>query len=232
MCKMAKRSELLERDALQNDEDAKDFDREQAGQDKLNLEALRWSAQQATAIRHEIARLKKLKEYENWERSANSRNVSLMAGRVAEKAITDAYVDRFNRELRSLGASRIKVELTKTRTQKGQALHGLRLKGVEPTSENAPKMVFSDGERRVVSLAAFLADVAEKPHAAPFIFDDPDLVSGSRIRVERGESACAASEDSSGPGFHPSALSLWCNGGLGEKGRRRLEEKKPQAMLH
>lgn len=31
----------------------------------------------------------------------------------------------------------------------------------------------SDGERRVVSLAAFIADVAEKPQTAPFVFDDP-----------------------------------------------------------
>ena len=96
-----------------------------------------------------------------------------MAGHVAEKVITQAYVDRFNRELRLLGASRIKVELIKTQTKKGQALHGLRLKGVQPTTENTPEAVLSEGERRVVSLAAFLADVAEKPHAAPFIFDDP-----------------------------------------------------------
>jgi hypothetical protein len=33
--------------------------------------------------------------------------------------------------------------------------------------------VLSEGERRVVELAAFLADVAGKPGRAPFIFDDP-----------------------------------------------------------
>ncbi len=170
---MAKRSELLERDALQLDEDAENFDREQARQDKLSLEALRWTAQQATAIHLEIVRLKKIEDYDEWERLANSRRISLMAGRVAERVVTQAYVDRFNRELKLLGASRIKVKLTKTQTRKGQALHGLRLKGVQPTTENAPEAVLSEGERRVVSLAAFLADVAEKPHAAPFIFDDP-----------------------------------------------------------
>ena len=114
-----------------------------------------------------------MKEYDKWERFANSQKISLMAGRVAEKVITQAYVNRFNQELKMLGASRIKVELIKTQTKKGQALHGLRLKGVELTSENAPETVLSEGERRVVSLAAFLADVAEKPHAEPFIFDDP-----------------------------------------------------------
>ena len=173
LTEIAFRTESLEHDALQYDEDAKNFDQERAIQEKLNLEALRWTAQQATTIHCEITRLKNVKKYEKWEQLANSRKISLEAGRVAEKVITQAYVDRFNQELRMLGASRIKVELIKTQTKKGQALHGLRLKGVELTTENAPEKILSDGERRVVSLAAFLADVAEKPHAAPFIFDDP-----------------------------------------------------------
>ena len=170
---IACRAESLEHEALQNDEDAENFDRERAVQEKLNLEALRWTAQQATAIHYEVTRLMNMRKYEKWEQLANSRKISLMAGRVAEKVITQAYVDRFNQELETLGASRIKVELIKTRTQKGQALHGLRLKGVELTTENDPETVLSEGERRVVSLAAFLADVAEKPYSAPFIFDDP-----------------------------------------------------------
>ena len=33
--------------------------------------------------------------------------------------------------------------------------------------------VLSEGEQRIVSLAAFLADVGSKPNSAPFIFDDP-----------------------------------------------------------
>ncbi len=173
LSEIARRAKSLEHDALQNDEDAKNFDRERAIQEKLNLEALRWTSQQATAIHCEIARLKNVRKYEKWERLANSRKISIKASRVAEKVITQAYVDRFNQELKMLGASRIKVELTKTQTKKGQALHGLRLKGVKQTTENTPEEILSDGERRVVSLAAFLADVAEKPHAAPFIFDDP-----------------------------------------------------------
>ena len=173
MTEIAKRTELLEREALQYDDDAKNFDREKATRDRLNMEALRWTAQQATAIHCEIARLKRVKEYESWERMANSHKISVKAGNIAEKVITQAYVDRFNQELETLGASRIKVELIKTRTKKGQALHGLRLKGVKLTTENAPETILSEGERRVVSLAAFLADVAEKPYSAPFIFDDP-----------------------------------------------------------
>lgn len=85
--------------------------------------------------------------------------------------ITQAYVRRFNDELRLLGAGRIKVELVKTKTEKGKVLHRLQLKAAQ--QRQPIELVLSEGERRIISLAAFLADVTEKPYAAPFVFDDP-----------------------------------------------------------
>lgn len=165
-------SETLERAAKQNDEDAKSFDREQTSNAKLDLEARRWTAQQADAIRLEIERLKQIENYKSWRSLANSRSASLKADEVAERLITQVFVDRFNYELRLLGASRIRVELVKTRTERGVSLHRLRLKGAQ-SGQELPALVLSEGERRIVSLAAFLADVADKPNCAPFILDDP-----------------------------------------------------------
>ena len=172
LTELAKRSEALERDALQHDEDAKSFDRPKAVTDKLNLEARRWTAQQAIAICTEIDRLKDVKAHEDWKQSADSRGISRKGGEIAKQVVTQAYVDRFNRELNALGASRIKVELAKTRIEKGKVLHRLQLRGVR-TGKDLPDSLLSEGERRIVALAAFLADVAEKSQAAPFIFDDP-----------------------------------------------------------
>lgn len=172
LAELTQRAEELEREAAQNDEDAKGFDREAAGKDKLNLEARRWAAQQAKAIHGEILRLKELSKYEYWKKLANSRPISIKAGVIAKKAVTQAYVDRFNEELRRLGAARIRVELVKTRTQHGIALHQIKLKGVTMAG-TLPEAILSEGERRIVSLAGFLADVAENPHSTPFIFDDP-----------------------------------------------------------
>lgn len=169
---LAKISNQLERDAAQHDQDAARFDRDQAGKDKLNLEARRWTAQQRAAIRIEIVRLKMVAQYEKWKKYANSSAISRKAGEIAQKVVTQELVDRFNRELRILGASQIKVELCKVRTEKGKALHKLRLKGAR-TGQNLPESVLSDGERRIVGLAAFLADVTQQPNSAPFIFDDP-----------------------------------------------------------
>lgn len=135
------------------------------------MEAKKWVTQQALAVRAEIERLMQYKQYDDWKSLANSRPVSQKSGEVAEKVITQAYVGRFNRELQALGATRIKVELVKTKAEKGKVLHRLQLKGVK--GKQTLDKVLSDGERRVVALAAFLADLTEKPNNAPFIFDDP-----------------------------------------------------------
>ena len=162
----------LEGQASQYDQDAKGFDRAQATKEKSALEAKQWISQQVHAVRREVERLKQVKAFEDWKALANPRKISLKAGEVAEKIITQAYVTRFNRELKLLGATRIKVEIVKTRTDRGKVLHQLRLKGVL-NGQAMPDSVLSEGERRIISLAAFLADVADKPMAAPFIFDDP-----------------------------------------------------------
>ena len=166
---LMERRKALEKRTAAYEEDAKQFDRKKAEKQKKDLEAKRWTTQQQEAIKAEIRRLKKAARYEDWKKRTNSRPVSLKAGEVAEKVITQAYVDRFNGELARLGASNIRVELVKTQTKRGVPLHQVRLKN----AKEAPDSVLSEGERRVVSLAAFLADVGEKPHPAPFVFDDP-----------------------------------------------------------
>jgi energy-coupling factor transporter ATP-binding protein EcfA2 len=165
-------SDQLESQASQYDQDAQGFDRAQATKEKSALEAKQWISQQVDAVRREVDRLKHVKAYEDWKALVNPRKISLKAGDVTEKIITQAYVERFNRELKLLGATRIKVEIVKTRTDRGKVLHQLRLKGVL-NGQAMPDSVLSEGERRIISLAAFLADVVDKPMAAPFIFDDP-----------------------------------------------------------
>lgn len=162
----------LENQAVQSDLDAQGFDRAKAAKDRLTLEAQHWIAQQADAVRKEIDRLKSVKAYEDWKTLASSRKISMKAGEVAEQVITQAYVARFNQELKLLGAGRIQVKIAKTRTDRGRVLHQLQLKDAKD-GKTGPDAVLSDGERRIIALAAFLADVANKPHSAPFIFDDP-----------------------------------------------------------
>ncbi len=162
----------LEATAVRFDNDALGFDRTQATNSKLALEAKKWITEQATAIRVEFDRLQQVKSYELWKGLANTRSISLKAADVTQAVVTEAYIARFNSELLALGATRIQVELAKTRTRSAKVLHQLRLKGAQ-NSRAMPDNVLSDGERRIISLAAFLADVCDKPGAAPFLFDDP-----------------------------------------------------------
>ncbi|MBY8960844.1 AAA family ATPase [Pseudomonas sp. MIS38] len=162
----------LEATAAQYEQDALNFDRVQASNQKLALEAKKWITEQAGAVGIEVDRLRKVKDYESWKGLAGTRAISMKSAEVTQAVVTEAYVERFNRELLSLGATRIQVELVKTRTRNAKVLHQLKLKGAQ-NGRAMPDSVLSDGERRIISLAAFLADVCDKPGAAPFLFDDP-----------------------------------------------------------
>ena len=69
-----------------------------------------------------------------------------------------------------MGASKLEVELIKSRVSKGKVLHTLQLRGAD---QNLLQDVLSEGENRVVSIAAFLADVCGKNYPSSFVFDDP-----------------------------------------------------------
>lgn len=162
----------LEAEAKQYDQDAASFDRVKALQEKLDLDSKKWVSEQVDAIEEEIKRLNEIAKFEGWIKRTSTSLITQKGGEVAEAAITDAYIARFTEELAHLKADRIKVEIAKTKAEKGKTLHGIRLKGSVDGSAK-PEEILSEGERRIVSLAAFLADVVAKPNAATFIFDDP-----------------------------------------------------------
>ncbi|MCD4720915.1 MAG: AAA family ATPase [Desulfobacula sp.] len=165
-------ADSLENQAKQLDKDAKAFDREKALADKRELSAKKWTSDQKNAIKDELKRLKQITQINKWIRTTSTAQISKQAGVLAQQVLTDAYVSRFNLELQRLGARRIKVEIVKTRAKKGHVLHRLCLKGLNYKTY-PPGDILSDGEKRIVTLAAFLADVTGNEEKAPFIFDDP-----------------------------------------------------------
>lgn len=172
VARLQARAQALEAEALQFDKDATGFDRAKATKDKLALEAQRWISQQRAAVTAEVERRKAWQDLETWKTLTNPRRVSVQADDVAQKVITERYVGRFNAELEALGAKRIRVAIVKTRIDRGRALHQLKLTGAKGGQDD-PAAVLSEGERRIVALAAFLADVTGKQHVSPFVFDDP-----------------------------------------------------------
>ncbi|MEW5978337.1 MAG: AAA family ATPase [Acidobacteriota bacterium] len=151
-------------------EDATSDTRPQLQSQLRELKARKWVSEQRDAVMAEIERLQAVDRLEKAKRLTDTRGLSRKKGELAEALITEAFVHRFRDELRELGASRIKVELVKKRVDRGHVLHELRLTNAR---SGAPRDVLSEGEHRVVSLAAFLADVTGKQQPAPFVFDDP-----------------------------------------------------------
>ncbi len=151
-------------------EDAATDTRPQLQSQLHELKARKWLSEQRDAVKAEIERLQAVERLNHAKRLTDTRGLSRKKGELAEALITEAFVQRFRDELVALGASRIKVELVKKRVDRGHVLHELRLANAR---SGAPRDVLSEGENRVVSLAAFLADVTGKQQPAPFVFDDP-----------------------------------------------------------
>lgn len=160
----------FEKKALQFEEDAKLFDRDEATKELLELNAKKWCSVQKEQILKEIDRLKQCADFDNWISQCNTRPITTKANEISEIAITEEYVRRFNSELLILNASKIKVELNKERATKGTITHSLKLKGI-----NGYKLsdILSEGEHRIIALASFFADVIGGNNTNPFVFDDP-----------------------------------------------------------
>ena len=156
--------------AAKYDEDAKSDNRKEVKKKLNSLQAREWLSEHSSAIDEEVTRLKLLNQIQKARKSTNTKALSQKKGELAEALITDAFVQRFNAELKTLGASQVKVELVKSKVSKGRVLHKLQLRNA---SQNSLADVLSEGENRIVSIAAFLADITGKSNQAPFIFDDP-----------------------------------------------------------
>ncbi|BBO69292.1 hypothetical protein DSCA_32220 [Desulfosarcina alkanivorans] len=163
-------SKSLDELAAKYDEDAKSDNREEIKKKLNSLQTRKWLSEHRVAIDEEVSRLKLLNQIQKAKKTTNTKAISQKKGELAEVLITDEFVQRFNTEIKAFGASQVKVELVKTKVSKGRVLHKLQLRGASQSGLND---VLSEGENRIVSIAAFLADVTGKGNHAPFVFDDP-----------------------------------------------------------
>ncbi len=174
-CEILTRLEALatEREilAVTCDEDAKGQNRPQLTQRAKELAAQKWLHEQRAAINDEILRLKAIYQLQQADRLTNTRALSQRKSILTEELITKTYIQRFQNELRRLNASRLAVELRKTRADVGHVYHRIALKNAAKDVETSD--ILSEGEFRIVSLAAFLADTEGRDAKTPFIFDDP-----------------------------------------------------------
>src|ERR1700730_3264883 len=161
----------LETKAKSFDDDATKTDKVDLQKKARELEAQKWLSEQRASLEAEIARLKKVRALDAARKLTDTTALSRKKSDLAQVLVSEAFIRRFESELNAAGAARIQVELVQTRTDKGHVFHRIRLKNAKipvPTAE-----VLSEGERRAVSLAAFLADIEGSEADAPIVFDDP-----------------------------------------------------------
>ncbi len=163
-------SKSLSESAAKYSEDAVNDNTDELTNKLSILQTKRWLSEHQIEIEEEVYRLKLLNRIKIARKATNTSSLSKKKGELASLLITDALAQRFNSELKVLCSSRVKVEIVKSRVSKGHVLHKLQLSNA---SQSFLHDVLSEGENRIVSIAAFLADVTGRDYSAPFIFDDP-----------------------------------------------------------
>lgn len=140
-------------------------------QARKELSARQWINQQLPSINEEIERLKVVSILEAADRLTNTTALSKRKSIIIDELITKAYQNRFQIELDHLGASRLSIDISKSRSEVGRVYYRLSMRKAAKNLKTAD--ILSEGELRIVTLAAFLADTEGRGSRTPFIFDDP-----------------------------------------------------------
>lgn len=172
--KIRKISQEYEESARKYETDAAEDNREELEKSRKDLKAKAWLSDRKDVILKEVDRLKDLEKIRKAKEKTSSKALSTKKGKLAETLITVPFVQRFNDELESLQASQLRVKLI-TKPSKGKVLHKLRLYRDTDIllTDISLNEVLSEGENRIVSIAAFLADLTGRDYPAPLVFDDP-----------------------------------------------------------
>ena len=135
------------------------------------LNARQWVASQRDAIDSEVSRLKAVSRLDNASKTTDTSLLTALKNKLAQTDLVGSYQTRFGVELARLGANTIKIEPRGRSLGKGKFEFDMQLAGVSKNLKTSE--ILSEGEKRVVALSAFLADMSLKDTPAPFIFDDP-----------------------------------------------------------
>ncbi len=137
----------------------------------VELLAMQWLSQNKASIIEEVERLKEVGMLDKAVALTTTTALTRKHTDLAKDDLHKGYQDRFSAELNFLGGKKLPVKPESKQAGKGKITFGLTLQGVERTL--AAELVLSEGETRIVALAAFLADISGMEHRSPFIFDDP-----------------------------------------------------------
>ncbi len=135
------------------------------------LSCHKWIYDNRELIKRVIFNLKEKRVLSNTKPFLTTNRITIESNRLASALITDAYINRFTSELQKL-APRIKVKLDKAPSQKGSTPYKVTI-DTDSGIKCKPEDILSEGEQRIVALAAFFADATGRESKTPLIIDDP-----------------------------------------------------------
>ncbi|WP_040234073.1 AAA family ATPase, partial [Xanthomonas citri] len=135
------------------------------------LKAQQWLSEQRDAVWADVIRLKRVGTVEAAVRSTSTSQLTTKSNDIGESELAKGYCDRFNAELQALGGHSLPVRMSYRSQGKGAFTFYVELKDAQGAQKN--REILSEGEQRIMALAAFLADATGLERGMPVIFDDP-----------------------------------------------------------
>lgn len=136
------------------------------------LLAKEWITNNFNTIKDKIKKMKEIEALKKAIKLTDTTRLSKKKTEITKYQVTDKFINTFNEELKNLKAKHIKVQPVQSHLKKGQIVIKLQLKGCEDKA-GLLTSILSEGERRIVSIAAFLSDISSRYGFLPIILDDP-----------------------------------------------------------
>lgn len=138
----------------------------------LELKAKKTIALNARIIEGNINKLDSIHIFDEAIKKTSTNKITSKSKELARLLITDAYINRFNQELRKLSASGLTAQVIEGKGRKGKIPYKVQLCDADG-NYISPRDILSEGESRAVALAAFFAEASGREENCPLIVDDP-----------------------------------------------------------
>ena len=136
------------------------------------LEAKKAIRENEEKVRKNIQKLKEKRFLDEAITRTSTHKITTKSKELAKVLITDAYLFRFNEELKKLSARGLTAQLVEGKGRKGRVPYKVQLRDADGKMIS-PRNVLSEGESRAVAIAAFFAEAAGRTENCPLIIDDP-----------------------------------------------------------
>lgn len=138
---------------------------------QVELEKKRWFTDNQLAIEKGLQQEFLCKSLEKVRKSLRTTDITNFSKNLTERDVHDRLDSAFDDELQKLFGANCPVSLAKS-GRKGESRTALKIEGAVDGNVK-PHQVFSEGEQKVISLAAFFANLTLQQRKSTVVFDDP-----------------------------------------------------------